>query len=88
MKKLRKLRSNMRVNVISGLIAMMLLAAVIVSIIGYNSITSAFKYEYTTITHHMADEAAIFVNGDHIDQYLAGEEMDEYADTKRMLDIS
>ncbi len=78
----------MRVNVISGLIAMMLLAAVIVSIIGYNSITSAFKYEYTTITHHMADEAAMFVNGDHIDQYLAGEEMDEYADTKRMLDIS
>ena len=88
MKELRKLRSNMRVNVISGLIAMMLLASVVVSIIGYNSITSAFKYEYTTITHHMADEAAIFVNADHIDQYLAGEEMDEYADTKRMLDIS
>ena len=88
MKELRKLRSNMRVNVISGLIAMMLLASVVVSIIGYNSITSAFKYEYTTITHHMADEAAIFVNGDHIDQYLAGEEMEEYADTKRMLDIS
>ena len=88
MKELRKLRSNMRVNVISGLIAMMLLASVVVSIIGYNSITSAFKYEYTTITHHMADEAAMFVNGDHIDQYLAGEEMDEYADTKRMLDIS
>ena len=78
----------MRVNVISGLIAMMLLASVVVSIIGYNSITSAFKYEYTTITHHMADEAAMFVNGDHIDQYLAGEEMDEYAGTKRMLDVS
>ena len=88
MDNLRKLRSNMKVNIISGLIVLMLLAAVVVSCIGYNSITSAFKYEYTTITHHMADEAAIFVNGDHIDQYLAGEEMDEYAETKKMLDIS
>ena len=88
MNKLQKMRSNMSVNVIGGIIALLLLFGIIVCIIGSCCIVKAFKNEYAAVTYHMADAAAVFVNGDHIDSYLAGEEQEEYDITKQLLDIS
>ena len=31
-----------------------------------------FKNEYSNVTYHMADSASMYVNGDHIDEYLDG----------------
>ena len=83
----KKLRSDMSVNVIGGLILLVLLFGIIVCIIGYRSFVDAFMNEYSSVTYHMADSAAAFVNGDHIDEYLAGEEKDEYALIKHRLDV-
>ena len=88
MEIIRKLRSNMRVNVIGGLVCLILLFACVICIIGYRGMTKAFEDEYSSVTHHMADSAAVFVNGDHIDRYLAGEDQEEYSETKQLLDTS
>ncbi|MBP5162346.1 MAG: PP2C family protein-serine/threonine phosphatase [Spirochaetales bacterium] len=85
MSRIKKLRSNMSINVTGAIVALMLLFGIIVCLIGTNSIISAFKEEYSSVTHHMADSAAAFVNGDNIDRYLAGEELDEYEATKESL---
>lgn len=88
MKLLRKLRSSMSLNVLGGLVFLMLLFGLIVSIIGNSCFVNAFKDEYATVTYHMADSAASFINGNHIKDYLAGREEEEYTQTKRRLDIS
>ena len=74
---LKKIRSNMSINVTGGIVSLMLIFGIIVCFIGTNSFIRAFKDEYSSVTYHMADSAAAFVNGDHIDKYLAGEEMEE-----------
>ena len=76
----------MSVNVIGVLVGLMLLFGLIICIIGNRCFVDAFKTEYSTVTYHMADASATFVKGDHIDDYLSGREMDEYAVTKRQLD--
>nr|MCR4708596.1 SpoIIE family protein phosphatase [Clostridiales bacterium] len=86
MNRLEKKRSNMSMNVIGGLVSLLLLFGVFVSIIGNHSFTSAFKNEYASVTHYMADSVAVYVNGSHIDRYLAGEEQEEYELTKQQLD--
>ncbi len=86
MNTFKDLRSNMAMNVIGGLVALILLFGLIVSIIGYICFVDAFKSEYSTVTYHMAQAATVTVNGDHIDRYLAGEEDIEYAVTQRRLD--
>ena len=87
MKLLKKLRSSMAMNVIGGLVGLLLLFGLIVCIIGNNCFFDAFKNEYSSVTYHMAEMAAVYVNGDHIDEYLAGEEQEEYAASKQHLDI-
>ena len=86
MNRLEKKRSNMSMNVIGGLVSLLLLFGVFVCIIGNHSFIGAFKNEYASVTHYMADSVAVYVNGDHIDSYLAGEEREEYERTNRLLD--
>ena len=86
MKQFKQYRSNMSMNVIGGLVALLLLFGALVCVIGNYCIISAFKNEYATVTYHMAEAAAVLVNGDNIDRYLAGEEQEEYAVCKRRLD--
>ncbi|MCR5443224.1 MAG: PP2C family protein-serine/threonine phosphatase [Sphaerochaetaceae bacterium] len=85
MSRIKKLRSNMSINVTGAIVSLLLVFGIIVCLIGANSIISAFKEEYSTVTYHMAESAAAFVNGDNIDEYLAGEELDEYEATKAAL---
>lgn len=83
---IKKFRSNMSMNLIGGLISLILVFGLVVSFIGYRCIVFAFENEYSSVTYHMADSATSFVNGDHLDDYLEGREMEEYAHTKQMLD--
>ena len=76
----------MKADVIGGLVFLILVFAIVVCYLGYRGFTDAFKNEYSTVTYHMADSAAVEVNGNHIDQYLAGEEREEYTSTKKKLD--
>lgn len=85
MNLIQKFRSSMAFNIIGAIVLIVTVFAVVVAVIGFVSFTESFKNEYTTTTYHMADTAATLVNGDHLDEYLAGMEMDEYQQTKRYL---
>lgn len=69
-----------------GIIVLLVVFSAIVGIIGTQCFIGAFRREYSTVTYHMADSAAAFVNGDHINEYLAGKEQQEYIQTKNNLD--
>ncbi|MDO4206315.1 MAG: PP2C family protein-serine/threonine phosphatase [Lachnospiraceae bacterium] len=86
MKVMKKIRSSLSVNIIGGIILLLIVFGLIVSVIGYFSFTDAFKTEYSTTTYHMADTATTLINGDHVDDYLAGKEVEEYERTKGYLD--
>lgn len=86
LEKVRKLRSNMAVYITSSVVSLLVLFGIIVCISGIVSFTNAFDEMNSTTTFHMAYTAASLVNGDHIKAYLAGEEPEEYARTKRILD--
>lgn len=85
-KLLHKARTNMSLNLIGTLVILMLVFGLIVCYIGNACFVNAFTDEYASVTYHMADSASMFVNGDHIDDYLAGERREEYEQTKRRLD--
>ena len=84
--KVKKLRSNMAYNITAGVVILLLVFGIVVSVSGIVSFTEAYDEMNSTTTFHMAYTAASLVNGDHIQAYLAGEEKDEYARTKRVLD--
>lgn len=88
MKKQKKLRSSMSLSVIGCLVGLLLIFGLIVCIIGNSCLVSAFKNEYSTVTYHMADSAAVFVNGNSMDDYLNGKNTKEYADTRRQLNLA
>ena len=86
MKKRYKIHSSMAVSLIAAIVVLLVVFGLIVSAFGYASFTRAFKKEYEATTYHIARTAASMVNGDHLDLYLAGEETEEYDLTKRLLD--
>ena len=86
MDKLKKLRSNMAFNTIGAIVLMLVVFAIIVGLLGVMSYTGAFRQEYSSSTYHMADTATTLINGDHLDAYLAGEETEEYEQTRASLD--
>ena len=52
----------------------------------WRSFSESFEEEFSESSYYMADTASVLVEGDHIDEYLAGEEMEEYWATRRYLD--
>ena len=87
MKKIESLRGNLAFNISGAIVLVLMLFGVLVSFLGFANFTEAFKREYEVTTYHMADTAATLVNGDHLDDYLAGEETEEYQRSKRNLDL-
>ncbi|MBS7263206.1 MAG: hypothetical protein KIG36_06335 [Eubacteriales bacterium] len=78
---MRNLRSSTTVNIIGAIVLLLIVFGAVVSIVGFVSFTNAFKREYSTSTYHMADTATRLINGDQVDDYLAGEESAEYQQT-------
>lgn len=81
-----RMKSSMTFNMISAIIVLLVIFSLIVSVIGLVSFTRAFKREYATSTYHIGRTAATLINGDHLDDYLAGNDMDEYKQSKEYLD--
>ena len=84
--KFNKIRSGMTFNMIGAIIFLLVIFGIIVSVIVLVSFTNAFNREYATSTYHIARTATTLINGDHLDEYLAGEEMEEYERSKKYLD--
>ena len=83
---IQRLRSSMAFNIIGAIVLLLVLLGVIVSTFGYIGFSDAISREYSITTYHIANTATTLVNGDHIDEYLKGEETEEYQTTKRYLD--
>ena len=86
LEKYRKLSSNMTFNVTAAIVLLLTVFGIIVGAIGIFSFTVSFRKENSTISYHMANTAATLVNGDHIKEYLRGEQTEEYNRTKRIMD--
>ena len=84
-KLINRLRSSLTFNIIGGVVSMIIVIGVVISIVSLVSFMNVFKEEYSNTTYHMAETAKSLVNGDHLDEYLRGEEMDEYMVTLRRL---
>ena len=85
MKLVQKFRSSMAFNIIGAIVLILSVFAAVVGSIGFVSFTEAFKKEYSVTTYHIADTATTLVNGDHLDEYLAGGFTEEYLQTRRYL---
>ena len=83
--KLKALRNNMAFNITAVIVLILAAFAIVVSVVGILKFLDAFDAEYSNTTYHIADTAASLVNGDHIEEYLAGEQTEEYARTRRIL---
>ena len=75
---IRKLQTNMSVNIIGTIILVLFIFGAVVSTIGYIGFTISFKSEYSQTTFHMADTAATLVNGDKLEDYLRSGEDNDY----------
>lgn len=84
---MKKYSTGMALNIIGAIILLLVLFGSIVSMLGYISFTKTFTSEYSETTYRMADTASSFINGDHLDAYLAGELPAEYEKTSRTLGI-
>lgn len=84
-KRIKALRYNMAFNITAVIVLLLAAFGIVVSVVGILKFSDAFDAEYSNTTYHIADTAASLVNGDHIDEYLAGEQEEEYARTKRIL---
>ena len=80
-------RTGLAFNLIGSTILLLTVFGIIVSSVGLYSYTEAFKLEYSASTFHMADTATTLLNGDHVDDYLAGAETEEYLRLQNELDI-
>jgi sigma-B regulation protein RsbU (phosphoserine phosphatase) len=83
--KIKKLRSNMAFNITAVIMLLLIAFGTFVCVAGIWKFSSAFDDEYSNTTYHIADTAASLVNGDHIKDYLAGQQEEEYNRTKRIL---
>ena len=75
----------MAANIIGAIVMLLFVFGAFVCTTGFINFTDSFKREYETSTYHMADTATTLVNGNHLDEYLRGEELEEYEQSKRYL---
>ena len=71
-KRLKALRYNMAFNITAVIVLLLAAFGIVVSVVGILKFSDALDAEYSNTTYHIADTAASLVNGDHIDEYLAG----------------
>ena len=83
--KIKKLRSNMAFNITAVIMLLIVAFGTFVCVAGIWKFSSAFDDEYSNTTYHIADTAASLVNGDHIKEYMAGQQEEEYNRTNRIL---
>ena len=83
---MNRFRTSMAANIIGAIILLLVIFGIFVITLGFISFNRTFNNEYSVSTYHMADTATLLINGDHLDDYLAGDETEEYIRTKGYLD--
>ena len=78
--------TKMTRRIIGTIVILLLVFSIIISSLGYAIFLQAIKNDYAYTTAKMGNTAAALINGDHIDDYLAGKEKEEYKTTKEHLD--
>ena len=88
-KKLKDLldfaRSSLTFNLIVPILLAVLSMGILVGEAGILSHTFSFRKQHAISTYNIAETATMFVNGDHLEDYLEGRDMDEYRKTKENL---
>ena len=83
---MKKLRNSIAFKSIAGIVASLIVFSVIVSIIGYMEFKDAMMQQYARGAFYTARAAALTVNADHLQMYLAsGGTEEEYIDTQQEL---
>ena len=70
-----KYKKNIAAGIVGTIVISLLIFGVVVSIVGNIVFTNTFKNVYADTTYHIADTATALVNGDNIDEYIAGRDM-------------
>lgn len=84
----KKMRGSLSFNIISAMVILLIVFSAVVSLIGYYSFKNSLEDVYIRNTYNICDVVESFVQGDHIDQYLADGGMDEeYEETQRRMDV-
>ena len=85
--RIKKLRSSLPFNVISAIVVLLLVFGAVAGALGLINFADGLRREYAVTTFHMADTATTLVNGDHLEDYLKGERIDEYQSTRESLEL-
>ena len=86
-KSSRKIYWNLSAVIIGVIVVLLIILSVIVTTLGYYAFNNTYMNEVTETTYYMADTATSLVNGDHVDDYLAGNETAEWEKTNANLNI-
>ncbi len=78
-------RSSLTLNIIGPIVLAVLSMGVLVGEAGILSHTFSFRKQHAESTYNIADTVNMFVNGDHLEDYLEGRDMDEYRQAKENL---
>lgn len=78
MSKVKKITSSLSFNIISAIVILLLVFSLTVSSIGYVSFTDTLKREYKVTTYHMTTAAKSLIDETVINDYLDGNNMDDY----------
>ena len=85
--RIKKLRLSLPFNVISAIVVLLLVFGAVAGALGLINFADGLRREYAVTTFHMADTATTLVNGDHLEDYLKGERIDEYQSTRENLEL-
>lgn len=83
----RKIYLNLSAVIIGVVVVILVAFSAIVTTLGYYAFNDSYLKEVTETTYYMADTATSLINGDHVDDYLAGEETAEWEKTNANLNI-
>ena len=86
-KSSRKIYFNLSAIIIGVVVVLLVIFSIIITTLGYYAFNDSYTKEVTETTYYMADTATSLVNGDHIDDYLAGNETAEWEKTNANLNI-
>ncbi|MBQ7572839.1 MAG: SpoIIE family protein phosphatase [Clostridia bacterium] len=76
---MKKIRSNMAVNIISGIVVVFIVVICISGYVGYQSFTQVLSDQYAETAYRTADTALGVIDGSKLDEYLAtGGKGEEY----------
>ena len=68
----RKIYLNLSAVIIGVVVVILFAFSAIVTTLGYYAFNDSYLKEVTETTYYMADTATSLINGDHVDDYLAG----------------